>query len=166
MAVIVYKPRYGRDLIEYSRRQLLDPTLATNWAIETFVMVNDEPLDIVAISKLTNKAYLMISSKIFCQNDAGISDNNNVITYGDWVIHESEIDKNLITYLQTSNKTDSIDLMIKLILKIYNIDLPYLETLPYNLVSYMMQKLNNFLSQLTEPRDSFDIEDCDLFRDS
>ena len=166
MPTITYKPRYGKDFIEFNRRQMIDSRLAIDWALESFVLIDEEPLEFEDITKLTDKAYLMISSKIFCQNDIGIVDENGIISYEDWEIQEYEIDKNLITYLQTSDRKDSVNLLLKVMLKIYNIDLPSLEKLPYNLVSYMMQKITNFLSELTQPRDSFVIEDNDLFRDS
>lgn len=166
MARITYKPRNGKDLIEFNKRQLIDSRLANDWAIETFTLIDNEPIDISDICKLTDKAYLMISSKIFCQNDVGIVDENGIITYENWEIQEYEIDKNLITYLQTSDRKDSINLLIKIMLKVYNIDLTTIEKLPYNLVSYMMQKITNFLSELTRPTNEFIIEDNDLFRDS
>lgn len=166
MATITYKPRYGKDFIEFNKRQLLDSRLATDWAIEAFALIDNEPINISDICKLTDKAYLMISSKIFCQNDVGIVDENGLITYDEWTIKESEVDKNLITYIQTTDKSDYVNLLIKIICKIYNIDLITIEKMPYNLVSYMMQKITNFLSELAKPRDSFDIEERDLFRDS
>ena len=166
MATITFKPRCGKDFIEFSKRQMIDSRLATDWAIETFAFIDDEPIDIVDICKLTDKAYLMISSKIFCQNDVGIVDENGLISYEDWKIEELEIDKNIITYLQTADRTDSVNLLINVMLKVYKIDLATIEDLPYNLVSYMMQKITNFLSELTRPTDNFIIEDDNLFRDS
>lgn len=166
MARITYKPRNGKDFIEFTKRQMIDSRLATDWAIETFALIDDAPIDITDICKLTDKAYLMISSKIFCQNDVGIVDENGLISYEDWEIEELEIDKNIITYLQTSDRKDSINLLIKIMLKVYKTDLTTIEKLPYNLVSYMMQKLTNFLSELTRPTDNFIIEDNNLFRDS
>lgn len=164
MTTITYKPRTGKDLIEYNQRLIIDSNLAVVWAMESFVMIGGEPISVEDIARLSDKSFLLISTKIFVSNNIGIEETDEYVIYQDYRIGIKPITKNIISNIQTTDKSDYTKLLINLMMKMYDVSRNDLDIMPYNLVNFLMEKIIFFLSELAKPSDSFDIEERDLFR--
>ena len=161
MAKITFKPRNGSDLFLFMERSIIDTKLAMLWAIEEFVTIDDKPLDVVAISNLSDRAYLMISSKIFPMNDPRIIEDNEGVKFENYLVKTKKLHRDFITQLQTkvSKNNDQIKLLKECLIIFYDCSMNDIEKMPFQLVAFLVEKINFFLSELTVITDEFELTD-------
>jgi hypothetical protein len=164
MSTIKIKDRTGKDLLEYMNRGMIDTKLATIWAIENFVLIDGKPVDALDIQKLNDRAYLLITSKLFPMNvDAIVTEDNEGVHYKEFTIKTKQIHRDFITQIQTEyqkkSNSNKIELIKTVLVKFYDTSIKDIESLPYVLVAYMINKANFFLAELTSDRSEFSIDD-------
>lgn len=162
MATVRFLTRTGKDLFEFMRRAEINSNVAMQWALETFVTIDGRRLEITDIARLPNKAYIQITSKVFAFDDPEITANNEGVSYKDLLIRNKEVSRNFVTEIQTTlttSKGDSTAMMKKCITTMYDVTIEEIEKMPYQLVAFLVQKINYYLSQLTTASDEFEIDD-------
>lgn len=153
MYTVTFSPRTGKDLFDFLKMSEADVHSAKNWALESFVKINGEPITIHQIAKLKNSIYLEITEKIFSLN-VEVDENNVGIIYGDIVIRRKQISRDFITDIQakmTGKKKHGIDLIRLFITESFEVTTTTLDSLPYEVVAYLFKEVNTFLSNLTKP---------------
>lgn len=159
---VKFLARNGKDLFEYMRRAQLDTNLANNWALENFVVIDGKKLDVTDIVKLTDVAYLTITSKVFSFDDPKIEANNEGIKYENILVKPKKVKRDFITELQTTltnTKNDNVAMMKKSVTSMYDVTVDELEKMPFQLVGFLINRVNFFLQSLTTPTDEFTIDD-------
>lgn len=164
MANVTIKPRTGKNLFDYMVRALISTKEANNWALEEFVLIDGEQLDIQKIARLSDKAYLMLTNKVFAMDApaSGIQENNIEITYKKVRIKKKKLSRDFVTEMQTfqqTKKRDTVTLLKYCITKFYDVSLEELEGLPYIVTSHLINNINFFLNSLSDTRDDFELDD-------
>lgn len=162
MAKITFKARTGKDLFEYLKRSITDQKLATYWAIEEYVFIDGDSLTVNDIVRLSDTAYLMITSKLFPMQDARVTEDNQGIHFDDILIKSKKISRDFVTEFQTQNVSFSnnhVGLLRSCLGTFFEITDNQIDELPYQVVAFMINKVNFFLDQLTTVTDEFSIDD-------
>lgn len=162
MAKITFKPRTGKDLLEFLKRSLVDSKLAIYWAVEEYVLIDDKELSVLDVAKLSDTAYLMITSKLFPMQDARVTEDNQGVHYKGITIKCKKISRDFITEFQTKNTNyinNQTGLLRSCITTFFEISDNQIDELPYQVVAFMINKINFFLDELTTVTDEFSIDD-------
>lgn len=162
MAKVTIKPRTGKDFFDYTQRVVINAKLAQDWAIEEFVLIDGEPITIEQISRLSAQVYLKLSGSIFSNNITPASENNKEIEIEGNIIKCKKLSRDFVTELQGVTKNangNTLKIMKFCLEEFYYVGFSELEKMPYQVVAYLMNKINFFLSQLTESRDEFHLDD-------
>lgn len=163
MSKIKLIERKGKHLFEYMTRGLTDLKLANLWAMENFVLVDDKHLDTVEIARMNDRAYLMISAKIFPMIDESVTEDNIGVHFKGVTVKNRRIHRDFITQLQTEaskniNKS-KVEVIKSSLLIFFDTTVKELDEMPFQLVAFLINKSNFFLTEFTTPRDEFDIND-------
>lgn len=162
---VTFSPRTGKDLFDFLKMSELDNNSAKNWALESFVKINGEPITIHQIAKLRNAVYLEISEKIFSLN-VDVEENNIGIVWDGKIIKRKNLSRDFITDIQAriqGKKRHSVDLIKLFIVESFEVSIIELDSLAYEVVAYMFKEVNTFLTNLTKPASKLTIES--LFED-
>ena len=163
MSRVVIKERTGKHLFEYMVRAMISTKEANNWALEEFVYIDNQSLDVTKISQLTDRAYLTLTSRVFAsETPAYIQENNIEIKVKDYVIPKKKLSRDFVTEMQAyqqQKRGDTVALLKYCITKFYDVSLEELEAKPYYIASYLVNKINFFLEGLSNTQNEFDIDD-------
>lgn len=160
MSKISFKSRTGKDLFDYMTRGLIDSKLATQWAIQEFVLIDGSPLDIKMIAGLSDEAFILISSRVFPLKDERVFEDNQGIHFGNILIKNKRIHRDFITEMQTDIirfKNDQIGLLRQCLVTFFETTIEEIEEMPFNLVVRLINKVNTFLDELSNTGDEFEI---------
>lgn len=162
MAKITIKPRTGKDFFNFNQRVLINAKLAQDWAIEEFVLVNEKPITAEQISRIPTEIYLKLNSSIFSLNNTPASEEIDHIEIMGYRIQKKRISRDFISELQAVTKSangNSLKIMKFCLTEFFDITIDELEKMPYQVVGYLLSKINFFLNTITESSDEFYIDD-------
>lgn len=159
MSKIVFLPRTGKDFFNYIEMSEENKRIADDWAIEYFCLIDGKKLNIEDISKLSARAYLQISSKIFASKNTQITELG--LEVGDITIPFKPLHRDFIAQMQTqvSKNKGTVALLKYCIVNFFDISIDKLMTMPYEVACGTVSEINNFLTSLATSQDEFDIDD-------
>lgn len=175
MANITLKKRTGKDFFEFTERSLVNEELATLWSIETFVLVDGQPLESEDVFRLSDRVYIMLSNTVFSLQTPdyiSILESGEVVySKGDKLISikPKEIKRDTITKIQTTMSKKNVrktDILKEALPFFYEVSIEELLNLPYEITAALVNQANFFLSELSQPKDEFVVADELLFKTS
>lgn len=168
MPRITFKPRLGKDFFEFTERALVNQDLATEWALTNFVLIDGKPLEVEDIYKISDRYFVQLSNTVFSvqtpenviiESDGSIiyQESNRLLT-----VKAKQIKRNTLTRMQTNISKKNIkktDVLKESLTSFFEVNSEEIMRLPYQLVAVMSNQANDFLRQLSEPKDEFEFTD-------
>jgi uncharacterized ubiquitin-like protein YukD len=163
MSKVKILDRTGKDLIEYMKRGETDQDLADYWAIEKFVLIDGENIDVERFNQLNVKSQIKIKSSLFRPDNKNVvfDEDDNLIDDDGNTYHVKDLEKDFLFKLQTTvkNGKSPTQIMIKMIPHFYEVEIEEILNRDYRLIFSLMEKMTFFLDTLTTNGDEFSIDE-------